>query len=659
MLYDGAYTLTSNTRQDSEKGPFLSNGKIGLRFNADGSDTLESYVVTSNNNVTTTTDTFKFCKLRLFSSDDATTSTRANVNVQLRMDVGIATVSYDIIDVKQNGVVLARVEHDVYTHRTMTDLVVQTLRLTFTQAYIDDATAPDPCVYHEIVAPDGTDGTDGTYMSQDNEISQTIFSLTTNRMSISTGYVFEGNGMATVTDKKSQSSQSSQSSRSMKVIHFTRADLVVARTMRFHVVSSLCSSSTVLSRPEFGTMPHLREEHVRAWMAVWKVNMTLVVSPTEDNASQCKDMQGRIRLALYTLFSSPSVGHVGHMGDLFVTPMWLLLDPVIARERIEVVQESQQSQQSHKENTNSRASRAIRSLNAWNYYRVTKDIVWLREVGSVILRNAADYIVSIVTRRDDGLYTIYGTSNEDNTFTNYVCATTLKCAIECMYELSRQGHAKAAWHEVYASLVVPIVPKQVSMPSMLSTLSTLSTPSTPSMLSMHSSDDGTSAIDIAEPLLLMTPYFDTLYYALDASRRFSSSTIEATRKFYEARISPKLQTHPFNAIANSILKLRDPNYETFVGLASFARSNDWSFASESHPEFGDVELSAMFILAILTGPLGFRIRGGVTASRFYYEEMCKAAAPCAERVGLASLRTRHTVLRFCDGARTVSCEFAR
>tara|TARA_R110000868_G_scaffold408574_1_gene691940 strand:- start:4238 stop:5770 length:1533 start_codon:yes stop_codon:yes gene_type:complete len=79
----------------------------------------------------------------------------------------------------------------------------------------------------------------------------------------------------------------------------------------------------------------------------------------------------------------------------------------------------------------------------WNYYRVTKDKLWLKERGYPLLKEVADFWVSRSTKNEDGTYSIKNVvgANEDapnvddNAFTNGSAITALQFAILAAYEL--------------------------------------------------------------------------------------------------------------------------------------------------------------------------------------------------------------------------------
>ena len=90
----------------------------------------------------------------------------------------------------------------------------------------------------------------------------------------------------------------------------------------------------------------------------------------------------------------------------------------------------------------------------WNYYRVTKDIKWLKEKGYPVLKEIADFWVSRVTKNDDETYSInnvvganeFAPNVNDNAFTNGAAKTALLYASLAAKELGISPDSE--WGEV-------------------------------------------------------------------------------------------------------------------------------------------------------------------------------------------------------------------
>ncbi|WP_422084050.1 glycosyl hydrolase family 95 catalytic domain-containing protein [Ulvibacterium sp.] len=76
------------------------------------------------------------------------------------------------------------------------------------------------------------------------------------------------------------------------------------------------------------------------------------------------------------------------------------------------------------------------SIAFWNYYRVTKNLEWLKEKGYPLMKEVADYWVSRSTKNEDGTYSIknvvganeFAPNVDDNAFTNGSAITALEFA---------------------------------------------------------------------------------------------------------------------------------------------------------------------------------------------------------------------------------------
>jgi len=96
----------------------------------------------------------------------------------------------------------------------------------------------------------------------------------------------------------------------------------------------------------------------------------------------------------------------------------------------------------------------------WNYYRVTKDIVWLKEKGFPVLKEVADFWASRATKNSDGGYSInnvvganeFAANIDDNAFTNGSAITAFNYATSAAKEL--EINANPEWQNVADSIVI-------------------------------------------------------------------------------------------------------------------------------------------------------------------------------------------------------------
>lgn len=96
----------------------------------------------------------------------------------------------------------------------------------------------------------------------------------------------------------------------------------------------------------------------------------------------------------------------------------------------------------------------------WNYYRLTKDLNWLREKGYPMLKEVADFWVSRAVKNIDGTYSIknvvganeYAPNVNDNAFTNGSAKTVLAYAVKASEELNLPINQQ--WIQVAENLII-------------------------------------------------------------------------------------------------------------------------------------------------------------------------------------------------------------
>lgn len=96
----------------------------------------------------------------------------------------------------------------------------------------------------------------------------------------------------------------------------------------------------------------------------------------------------------------------------------------------------------------------------WNYYRVTKNKVWLAERGYPLMKEVADYWVSRSVKNDDGSYSIknvvganeFAPNVDDNAFTNGSAITALEFAVEAAQTL--EEIPDPTWQEVASKIKI-------------------------------------------------------------------------------------------------------------------------------------------------------------------------------------------------------------
>jgi len=233
----------------------------------------------------------------------------------------------------------------------------------------------------------------------------------------------------------------------------------------------------------------LLEQHKSLWEDLWEGDIII-----EGDLQSQQD----VRLALYHLYSfargdsdlsiSPmglsSQGYNGHIfwdTELWMYPPLLLLNQDIARslvnyrsDRLDAAKRKAinfgykgamfpwESDDTGEEATPAWALTgtfehhitADVAIAFWNYYRVTKDKLWLIERGYPMLKEIADYWVSRSVKNSDGSYSIknvvganeFAPNVDDNAFTNGSAITALQFAVLAAKELNIESNS--SWSTV-------------------------------------------------------------------------------------------------------------------------------------------------------------------------------------------------------------------
>ena len=248
----------------------------------------------------------------------------------------------------------------------------------------------------------------------------------------------------------------------------------------------------------------LLNQHKSLWANLWKGDIQI-----EGDLQSQQD----IRLALYHLYSfsrgdsnlsiSPmglsSQGYNGHIfwdTELWMFPPLLVLNQDIARSLVNY--RSDRLKEAHKkainfgykgamfpwesDDTGEEACPAWAltgtfehhitadvAIAFWNYYRVTKNKIWLQERGYPLLKDVADYWVSRVSKNNDGSFSIknvvganeFAPNVDDNAFTNGSAITALNFANLAAKELGLPENK--TWENVANNIVIHKFPDGTTM----------------------------------------------------------------------------------------------------------------------------------------------------------------------------------------------------
>jgi hypothetical protein len=674
--------------------------------------------------------------------------------MSLAMDTGIASTVHTSANVT--------VEQDFYVHRILPFITVQTVRVTFSQEYLSNDTAPPPQLFHEVVAPSATHTsptftTNNLVVSTDIDVSMLCCACSAYHSTASTSATKVAAAVSYLFDKSIVRNAGHNVYRTNRGQAFNRLDffdkaiLQPGKEYRVHVVTAMASSNDFADEDlleslqrmilNFVSLPissnsggssggssgvsitpisnsisstsaddiatDLRARHVAGWMALWSGSNVLIEPKdgvSSDVAARVLRVRRAARSALYHVQSSTRPGthmelnpgslelvdrngSIVYDGDLFFIPFLLLMNPDLARAPLQHRYASLAAARQLAAGFGNRGAKfpyvndavgASKSLywdtvspvavfntplvavSAWNYYRATRDFDWLKETGYDILRGVADYIVSIAEPvADPGaggpltepppqvLLNIGGYVNgpsgrvgRGNVFTNYLSATALRYAIEASYELG--ASVKTAWHNVYSAIRIA---EYADAPDILRFDDAV-----PPLILPEEADEESEEFAIAEPLLLLTPYFSELYFdgrggVVGRDHMALYSSLDA----YSRMTSPGTRDHPWNLLARALVASRVAQstpldtstelierYETCLttfldaysdeegswgALSNLDNNTTTTTTNNNNNNNNDVMLSAIFLLMILMGPVGMRIQGGVTDTRFYYQDM--------------------------------------
>jgi protein-glucosylgalactosylhydroxylysine glucosidase len=258
---------------------------------------------------------------------------------------------------------------------------------------------------------------------------------------------------------------------------------------------------------------------------------------------------------------------------------------------------------------------AVIAINVWNYYRVSLDREWLSNKGYLMMKNVADFICSLISIDEDGNYNLHNVAGMSErislnpAMTKYMFRLALKYIIEASYELN--FIPKQSWKNAFLNLDIN------------------TTVDGPCGVILYDDQFEGENLDVLDHLIILLPYYSSLFFDPNKPCRDTQS-IATNVNYYISKITEAFQTDPINnlIIANlyaSIIQSDITQISNFYS-ALFKTLNEnvrdiWGvFNRVSESQGNDVTLNALFIMLFLAGIGGLQIKGGVTESKFYYEE---------------------------------------
>jgi trehalose/maltose hydrolase-like predicted phosphorylase len=401
-------------------------------------------------------------------------------------------------------------------------------------------------------------------------------------------------------------------------------------------------------------------EHTSMWDKLWESDILLEpkANITTEEASQVMQVKQYVRYSLYNVYTSirdgintevnplnlsyiDANGNIFFDGDLWMVPILLFIKPDMAKTILEFRYKNLEQATQLAASFGYKGSKfpyqddvigynsqywdvisplqvfnnALIAINVWNYYRVTLDREWLSTKGYQMMKNIADFLVSIISIDEEGNYHLLNVTglseriSSNHALTVYLSKLALKFIIEASYELN--FIPKTGWIDAFINLDIV----------------TLSDDNC-AVINYDDEYQGED-IDVLDNLILLLPYYSSLYFTPNKPCRDTES-IKSNLDYYISRISEKYANDPLNnmlitALYGTVIQTNTSQLTTFYDKLSIVLNQNvnelWGHFNRVNPTIGsDVSLSACFIMVFLNCIGGLRIQGGVTESKFYYEE---------------------------------------
>jgi protein-glucosylgalactosylhydroxylysine glucosidase len=455
----------------------------------------------------------------------------------------------------------------------------------------------------------------------------------------------------------------------------TSNDFNDPRTESISVSTHICSQIPIY--PSQTVASFIRSSHTSAWDKLWKtkVNITAKIDASPDEKNEVTALNKLLNSSLYYIYSclrenfnldingnSVSIididGNLLYDSDIWLVPLLLIIRPSLARPLIEYRFKALGVAQTlaasygftgakypylhdaigYKSNVYYTTTSfmhlfntAMVAVNAWNYYRASRDRDWLREKGYPIIKNVAIFLVNIV-ERDPFLeeYTIRNVmglngvvSESNNLFTNNLVKMAMRYAIEASYELKYD--IPDAWFAVCNGIKLPKFPAPNQ--------------------NVGKFDDQWvqgDTCDILESCFMFTPSYWQMVYTIE--RVYWVNVVHENNAYWASTISNGNEYRPTNlalqAIMTGVYMSQYPSslsdYMTFLNtfvdrtvfgpwLAMYPDlrilNNTLPYNSSAVPGKNSLTTNALFILMILQGVCQAHLVGGISDTRFYYEDL--------------------------------------
>lgn len=693
--------IGNNVTPLNQIGAFLGNGKVGLFTNFDKIDCQKMIISTDikyKDGVYKTNIIETFYTSRIMFLDDYNINENiSETMIQQNLNISFSTFNSQFEIKNTQSQEQVNVTTDIYCPYQMpyvNILSIDIVPIQSTSIYEETMNIP---IFHEVYTKENL--IDVTYNNNYIYIEGygSIYILcgsgkdieSKQEVAFASGYVFDYQQVNNLGFNIYKQGKNSAINR------FLLANVTLNATVKLHVISAHMTSHDFenpleeVKRIIISSIPKLnliRSKHLLEWSKKWSTNILINPKPniSSDLQNDIIAINQIIRVALYNIYTCTrdninseinpfnlhvvdNEGMLLYEGDLWFLPLLSIIKPDTARslleERYNTLAMARQiangygySGAKYPYNTDivgyrnliyydtksvvSVFNNALISLNVWNYYRVSKNKDWLMSKGFAIMKDIANFFVSLISV-ENGVYklsNIYSLSRieeqSDNSFTNNMVKLAFKYTIEASYELNFTPHEK--WNKCFNGLNLMIInPNDFN-----------------DLIGVNDESNTTDEmmVNILDILFILMPFYSELYFDPNYVNR-NSSSLKRNLDFYLNKINTKFNNHPYNeallAIVYGMYAQTEEKYvHTFdMFLHNFIENNitkntgngtinAWlNMKAYGSNTSNSLISNSILVLIILFGICQIKIEGGITASKFYYNElkinlMTAANMPC-------------------------------
>ena len=663
MSYNGNWEITyehSNQQHNpaTEAPPVLGNGKIAIIPSFDGTESIDKCYITENIDLSKKGNAIQTFNTGRIILDDIDTTTQS---IKLNMYNGMITHKLTNSDID--------IDNDVYVHYQYPFSTINTKSIT----PLNDTIAT-VIMTHEVTSQFAeTVYTNQLISNSDGSGSESVNIFCGEGVSSSGKKVYVANAYITENCQIEYLGYNVYSNDKNRGFNKVRINgLINGQNSKVHTISVHMTTddfenpkyevqNILLSMVNTG-ISKLRSAHSNAWARNWLSDIQLLSKEgiplaEEENLEKIKMMT---RLSLYHIYSlsreiisidgAKNIGFIDIDGtlmsqsDLFIVPTLLLLKPSLAKSLIDyryhTLKQAQHIAASYgfkgskfpyeddvlgyknslywvSNNTQTVYNTGLVSISVWNYYRVTLDNMWLNDFGYPVLKNNANFITSIMSDECaiENIYSVGGQESKlNNSFTNNVLKYALKMAIEASYQLGYK--VPNEWKSSLSKLVVPLNESTF-------------------IYKFDEDTDIKTAVNIMEPLFLYLPYYDNEYVDHRVyNNKQKYQTMDDNLSFYIPLMNSDYVSNSINLVLQNVLSFNytqyDPttvrrgNIETslidFISNKTSGVFNNFRTVNSIANIF-DISVGSAFLFTILQGLVRMDIKGGISETNFYYEEM--------------------------------------